>query len=434
MGKMEHYHRALQFYRDRGEWHDATLWQIRKKRDRAVAEVENWEELRERASQIKEKVLKEWDRWIALFTERARQNGIEVYFAETAEEHNRLVYRLLEGIGAKKVVKSKSMLTEECGLNRYLEERGIEVIDTDLGERIVQLRGEPPSHIVLPAVHLKKEEVAEALGEKSSDPLHLTREMRRRMRQEFLSADAAITGANFLVAEKGWGVVCTNEGNADLGVTLTPLHIISVGIEKIVPTLEGLAPFLKMLARNATGQPITTYTTFFGSPAPGRRRAIILVDNGRRKRGKGEFWETLKCIRCSACLTTCPVFRRSGGHSYRYTIPGPIGSLLAPLVDRKGYRDLPFACTLCGSCEAVCPVKIPFSRLLVQMRGYVTTPTLLAVWAEKGLHLPTAWKLFSLILKLTPPSLLELAVREWSRYRKLPLPTGKGGNRNRERG
>ena len=311
------------------------------------------------------------------------------------------------------------MLTEECGLNEFLEKEGIEVIDTDLGERIVQLRGEKPSHIVLPAIHTTKEDVAEILGENNTDPVYLTRKMRELLRKEFLLADAAISGANFLVANRGWAVVCTNEGNADLGAVLPPLHIISVGVEKIVPDMKDLGVFLRMLARNATGQKITTYTSIFGKKENGKR-VIILVDNGRLERLESEFKETLKCIRCSACLTTCPVFRRSGGHAYRYAIPGPIGSLLAPLTDKEEYSDLPFACTLCNSCETVCPVKIPFSKQLIKMREYVTKENFAFKLIETSLHSPKAFKLFSLILRLTPKTVLKKAIKEWSKYKALP--------------
>jgi L-lactate dehydrogenase complex protein LldF len=310
------------------------------------------------------------------------------------------------------------MLTEECNLNEFLEKNGIEVIDTDLGERIVQLRGEKPSHIVLPAIHTTKEDVAKILHEKNTDPTYLTHKMRKLLRNEFLTSKAAITGANFLIADKGWAVVCTNEGNADLGVTLNNLHIISAGVDKLLPNLKDLGLFLRMLARNATGQKITTYTTFFGKTD--KKRVIILVDNGRIKRSKGEFKETLKCIRCSACLTTCPVFRRSGGHAYRYVIPGPIGSLLAPLSNKEEYKDLPFACTLCGSCEMVCPVKIPFSKQLVNMRKYVNEENPLFKLAEKSMHSDKMFKIFSLILRLTPKSLLKKAIKEWSKYKALP--------------
>jgi L-lactate dehydrogenase complex protein LldF len=243
--------------------------------------------------------------------------------------------------------------------------------------------------------------------------------MRKLLREEFLSADAGLSGANFIVANKGYAVVCTNEGNADLGATLPPLHIISVGVDKLIPTMEDLGIFLRMLARNATGQKITTYTSIFGEKKEGKR-VIILVDNGRLDRVKTKFRDTLKCIRCSACLTTCPVFRRGGGHSYRYTIPGPIGSLLAPLVDKEEYKDLPFACTLCNSCEMVCPVKIPFSKQLINMRKYVTTPTITSKIGNKILENENYYKLFSKIIHLTPEWIFKKIPNEWNRYREIP--------------
>ena len=421
-----HYELGVKFYRQKGPRHNESLWTIRKKRDKAVKEIKEWEELREKASTIKENVTENLKSYVDEFIKNAKNEEIEVYFAKDAKEHNEIVYNLLKEINAKKTVKSKSMLTEECGLNEFLKEKGIDVIDTDLGERIVQLRGEKPSHIVLPAIHTTKEDVAEILNETNTDPTYLTHKMRKLLRKEFLSADAGISGANFLVADKGWAVVCTNEGNADLGAVLPPLHIISVGIEKIVPDMKSLGVFLRMLARNATGQKITTYTSIFGKKENGKR-VIVLVDNGRFERLKSEFKETLKCIRCSACLTTCPVFRRSGGHSYRYIIPGPIGSLLAPLTDKEEYSDLPYACTLCGSCEAVCPVKIPFTKQLVNMRRYVKMGS--EQWkmenvgmkiAEFTMHSPKMFKLFSTVLRLTPKPLLEKAAKEWSRYKALP--------------
>jgi len=424
---MKHYELAVKFYKQKGPRHDKSLWAIREKRDKAIKEVKEWEELRNKASGIKDYVIENLHSLVDEFIKNAENAGIEVVFAKNAKEHNETVLRYLKEINAKKVVKSKSMLTEECGLNVYLHDNGIEVIDTDLGERIVQLRGEKPSHIVLPAIHTTKEDVAEILNETNTDPTYLTHKMRALLRKEFLSADAGLSGANFLVADKGWAVVCTNEGNADLGAVLPPLHIISVGIEKIVPNMKDLGVFLRMLARNATGQKITTYTSIFGKKDNGKR-VIILVDNGRFERLKSQFKETLKCIRCSACLTTCPVFRRSGGHSYRYVIPGPIGSLLAPLTDKEEYSDLPFACTLCGSCETVCPVKIPFTKQLVNMRHYVKSMDN-EQWsmenagmklAEKAMHSPKMFKLFSTILRLTPKPLLESVAKEWSRYKALP--------------
>jgi L-lactate dehydrogenase complex protein LldF len=415
---LKHYELAIQFYKQKGKKHNEALWNIRKKRDKAIKEIE-WEELREKASKIKDNVINSLNEYIKQFIQNAKKNNIEVIFAKDAKEHNEIVLKYLQKIKAKKVVKSKSMLTEECGLNQFLEKNNIEVIDTDLGERIVQLRKEKPSHIVLPAIHTTKEDVAKALNETNTDPTYLTHKMRELLREEFLSADAGISGANFLVADKGFAVVCTNEGNADLGAILPKLHIISVGIEKIVPSMKDLGVFLRMLARNATGQKITTYTSIFGEKKDGKR-VIILVDNGRSERLKTEFKETLKCIRCSACLTTCPVFRRSGGHSYRYVIPGPIGSLLAPLVDKNEYSDLPFACTLCNSCEMVCPVKIPFSKQLINMRKYVKEENIAEKIVEKSLHSSKLFKLFSIILRLTSEPILKQAIKEWSKYKAMP--------------
>jgi len=416
---MKHQELAIKFYKEKGPKHDKALWAIRQKRDKAIKEVKEWEILRQKASEIKDYVIENLQKLVDEFIKNAKNEGIEVYFAKNAKEHNEIVLKLLNEINAKKVVKSKSMLTEECGLNEFLAQNNIEVIDTDLGERIVQLRKEKPSHIVLPAIHTTKEDVAKILNETNTDPTYLTRKMRELLRKEFLSADAGISGTNFLVANKGYAVVCTNEGNADLGAILPPLHIISVGIEKIVPDMKDLGLFLRMLARNATGQAITTYSTIFGKKENGKR-VIILVDNGRFERLNTKFKETLKCIRCSACLTTCPVFRRSGGHSYRYIIPGPIGSLLAPLKDKNEYKDLPFACTLCGSCEMICPVKIPFSKQLREMRKYVTKENFIIKIAEKSMHSATMFKLFSKIIRLTPKPLLEKAISEWSKYKALP--------------
>ena len=416
---MRHYELAIKFYKERGKRHNQNLWNIRLKRDRAVKEVPEWEELREQASSIKDEVINNLQKYIDAFVQNATKLGIEVVFAKDAREHNAIVLRYLNEIGAKKVVKSKSMLTEECGLNAFLQARGIEVIDTDLGERIVQLRGEKPSHIVLPAIHTTKEEVAEILGEENSDPTYLTQVMRKRLRREFVSADAGISGANFLVASKGFAVVCTNEGNADLGALLPPLHIISVGIEKLVPSMQDLGVFLRMLARNATGQKITTYTTLFGKKAGGKR-VIVLVDNGRSERAKSAFRDTLKCIRCSACLTTCPVFRRSGGHSYRYVIPGPIGSLLAPLAHKEEYKDLPFACTLCGSCDDVCPVKIPLHHQLRAMRHFVTEPTFEQKVIKKVFESPLLFPFLVKNAKKMPKALLRVLAKEWTKYKALP--------------
>ncbi len=301
-----------------------------------------------------------------------------MHWARDAKEHNRIIFDLLRQREATRVAKSKSMLTEECGLNPYLEARGIEVVDTDLGERIVQLSGEAPSHIVLPAIHRKKEEVAALFHAHfgtpvdESSPDALAAAAREHLRDALLHADAAITGANAIVAETGGVVVCTNEGNADLGMHSAPVHIVSVGIEKVVATLDDLGVLLRVLARSATGQPITAYTTHITAPRPGAEMHVVLVDNGRTARlADPEFRSALHCIRCGACLNTCPVYRRSGGHSYHYTIAGPIGAILAPAVDLSTHRSLPFASTLCGSCKDVCPVRIDIPAQLLAWRGRI---------------------------------------------------------------
>ncbi|MEO6526428.1 MAG: LUD domain-containing protein, partial [Gemmatimonadaceae bacterium] len=251
----------------RTEWHDDALWFVREKRDRAAASVPEWEALRERASAIKEHTLTHLDEYLEQFEANALRNGMQVHWARDADEHNRIVHGILSDAGSRRLVKSKSMLTEECGLNPYLESRGIEVIDTDLGERIVQLRGEGPSHIVLPAIHLRKEEVGDTFHEHLgtpaglSDPIALAGAAREHLREKFLAADATLTGMNFAVAETGGFVVCTNEGNADLGMALAPVHIASVGIEKIIPRADDLPVFLRLLARSATGQAVTAYTS-----------------------------------------------------------------------------------------------------------------------------------------------------------------------------
>ena len=376
-----HPERAAAFARDvdRARWHDQALWFVRERRDGAAARVPEWEALRGAAARIKAHTLGQLDRYLERFEEGARGLGAHVHWAADAAELGRIVHGLLEARGVRRVVKSKSMLTEECHLNPYLERRGIEVVDTDLGARIVQLRHEPPSHIVLPAIHLRKEEVGELfhreLGSPQglSDPTRLTAVARGHLREKFLAAQAGITGVNFGVAETGGIVVCTNEGNADLGTALPPLHIACMGIEKLVPRERDLPVFLRLLARSATGQAITAFTSHFHGPREGGELHVVLVDNGRsRLLADGRLAGALSCIRCGACLNTCPVYRRSGGHSYGSPVPGPIGSVLEPSRDESRHASLPFACTLCGSCGDVCPVRIPLPRQLLTWRERLT--------------------------------------------------------------
>jgi len=300
------------------------------------------------------------------------------------------------------------MLTEECGLNEYLAEHGIEVIDSDLGERIVQLAKEPPSHIVLPCIHKKKEEIGEIFHEHLgtpagvSDPQFLTETARQHLREIFLTRKVALTGVNFAVAETGEFVVCTNEGNADMGAHLADIHIASMGIEKLVPERKHLGVFLRLLTRSATGQPITTYSSHFKTPGSGKKLHVIIVDNGRTTQlGRKDFRNSLKCIRCAACMNTCPVYRRSGGHSYHTAIAGPIGSILAPNLDMEKYADLPFASTLCGSCSNVCPVKIDIHEQLYKWRQVLVKDGHASTGKKVGMH--------AMAKTLSSPALYRLA-------------------------
>ncbi|GAB5402189.1 MAG: lactate utilization protein B [Aureliella sp.] len=361
---------------DRARWHDGALWFVRQKRDRQARSLPEWEPLRKMAEQIKAHTLGNLPQYLEQFEESATRMGAVVHWAADAKEHNEIVHGILAAAQVQRVVKSKSMLTEECHLNPYLEQRGMEVVDTDLGEWIVQLKQEPPSHIVLPAIHIKKEEVGETFHEHigtpkgEADPTRLTRAARVELRRRFIGAQAGITGVNFAIAETGGLVVCTNEGTADLGVSLPPIHIACMGMEKLIPRLVDLSVFTRLLARSATGQPITTYTSHFHGPRPGAQMHIVIVDNGRSSlRASPTYRQSLQCIRCGACMNTCPVYRRSGGHSYNNTVPGPIGSVLAPATAPAENHSLPYACTLCGSCTDVCPVKIPLHHQLLALRG-----------------------------------------------------------------
>ncbi len=423
--------------RDRSVWHDDILWLARRRRDAASGKVEDWETLRELASQIKRHTLSRLDDYLHEFEKKAVANGVHVHWARDAGEHNQIVWEILQEHGARHLVKSKSMLTEECGLNPYLEARGIEVTDTDLGERIIQMAGEAPSHIVAPAIHVRKKEIGELfhrqLGSEpdAEDATYLTGVARVHLRTRFLAADAALTGVNFAVAETGGVVVCTNEGNADLGAHLAPVHIASMGIEKLIPRARDLGVFLRLLARSATSQDITVYTSHFHRPRPGTELHMVLVDNGRSARlGLPEYRDALKCIRCGACMNTCPVYRRSGGHSYGWTIPGPIGSILAPHVDPVAHGDLPFASTLCGSCSDVCPVKIDLHGQLYAWRQQLaprTQPsgkahlmrTMGFVFAHPRLY-RISGGIGRWILRRVPSAARRTVLRAWSVAREVP--------------
>ena len=423
---------------ERMHWHDKALWFVREKRDLASKSIPEWEELRETASQIKTHTLSKLDYYLEEFEKNATQKGIVVHWAKDAQEHNEIVHSLLKKNSVRKLVKSKSMLTEECHLNPYLEERGIEVIDTDLGERIVQLRDEAPSHIVLPAIHLKRSDVSDTFHKElgtekgNDDPTYLTRAARASLREDFLNADAGLTGVNFAIAETGGVVVCTNEGNADMGSSLPKLHIASMGIEKIIPKLEDLGVFTRLLARSATGQPITSYTSHFHAPVVGGEMHIVIVDNDRTPfLGSKDYSKALNCIRCGACMNTCPIYRRSGGHSYSYVIPGPIGSTLGNFKDPKANKTLPFACTLCGSCTNVCPVKIDLDAQLYTHRQDLNTQGLLskqktvsmkiAAWVMKRPALfDFVGKTMRTVVPLLPKAVVYNKYNIWGKTRDLP--------------
>lgn len=423
---------------ERTHWHDDTLWHVRKKRDTAAQKLPEWEILRENASAIKDYVLANLDQLLVEFEKNATSNGIQVLWAKDAQEHNAHVYRILQDHQVKNLVKSKSILTEECGLNHFLEEKGYDVVDTDLGERIIQFNKQAPSHIVMPAIHLKKREIGDIFHQHigteagADDPVYLTEAARIHLREKFIQANAAITGVNFGIAETGGFVVCTNEGNADMGTHLADIHIACMGIEKLIPRAADLGVFLRLLARSATGQSITNYTSHFHRARKGKKMYLILVDNGRSEQlGREDFRNSLKCIRCGACMNTCPIYRRSSGYSYNSTVPGPIGSILSPGIDLKKHSSLPFASTLCGSCSDVCPVKINIHEQLYKWRQVITKETNTEKgkkWAMKlGGKVMGSPSLFDLLgkiarksLQITPNSLIYSKLNIWGKHRDLP--------------
>jgi L-lactate dehydrogenase complex protein LldF len=368
---------ALAFLEDenREQTFDKLIWDLRVRRDAAAREVPEWEDLRTLASAIKEHALSNLADYLEMFEAAAQRNGTQVHWARDAHEHNQIVYDILESHGAQTLVKSKSMLTEECEMRPFLERRGITVTETDLGERIQQLDKQPPAHIVGPAFQKTTQDVADLFhrfyesDQNNADPVYLARVMRKHTRPLILEADAGMTGANFAVAETGAIVTVTNEGNADLSANVPKLRICSVGIEKVIPTYEDLAVFIRLLTRSATGERITQYTSHFAGPRSGGEMHIVMVDNGRTQRLADErFWYALKCIRCAACLNTCPVYRRSGGLSYGSTYMGPIGVIMMPTFDLHRYSQLPFASTINGSCTNACPVQINIHEQIYEWR------------------------------------------------------------------
>ena len=352
-------------------------------RQNAIDQQADFDGICDRATAIRDEAIHHLDRYLAEFERRVVALGGQVHRAATGEEACRIVNDICSSAGARRVTKSKSMVTEEIELNASLEAEGLEVTETDLGEYIIQLRGEKPSHILAPSLHVTLAEVAEtfhahhALDREAplTDAVDMLAEARLVLRDKFLSADVGITGANFLIAETGGAVIVTNEGNADLTACLPDTHIVVTGIEKLVPTLDDVGVLLRVLARSAIGERLSNYTTFIHGP----RRAgdttgprdfhVVLVDNGRSEMLGTEFEPMLRCIRCSACLNHCPVYTAIGGHAYGSVYSGPMGAVLTPaFAGLPAAAHLPNASTFCGRCEAVCPVRIPLPKLLRHWR------------------------------------------------------------------
>lgn len=359
------------------------------KRAVQFADQDNWAALRARGAAIKARALARLPDLLVEFERKAIANGIQVHWAETTADANSIVLEILTDHGAKRVIKGKSMVSEEMHLNAHLEAHGIKAVESDLGEYIIQLAGEAPSHIVMPCIHKDKGEIARLFTDNiagqpyTEDVDALTAAARKVLRREFANADAGLSGANFLVAETGSLVLIENEGNGRLSTTLPPLHIAVTGIEKLVEKLDDVAPLLALLPRSATGQPITTYVNMITSPRKSgekdgpRQVHLVLLDNGRsRVYADLQLRDTLRCIRCGACMNHCPVYARVGGHTYGSVYPGPIGKILTPqLAGLDCAGDLPHASTLCNACVEVCPVQIPIADILVRLRTEAAQPS-----------------------------------------------------------
>jgi len=419
------------------------------KRAAAVARMPEFEALRDQGRAIKNHTLENLDFYLETFERNVTNAGGHVHWARTAEEARQIILGICKTVDAKTVTKGKSMISEEIALNDFLEEQGLIPVETDLGEYIIQLRHEAPSHIIAPAIHLLKEQVEEVFrathtdlpeGRPLSEPRELTDEARSVLRKQFLQADVGITGANFLIAETGSTVIVTNEGNGDLTQTLPKIHIVLASLEKVVPTLEDATSILRLLARSATGQEFSTYTTFSTGPrrpgdpdGPGEFH-VVLLDNGRTAMLGTEFQDMLRCIRCSACLNHCPVYQSVGGHAYGWVYPGPMGSVLTPsLVGVAEAGNLPNASTFCGKCESVCPMRIPLPKMMRHWREREFEQSLSPAPFRAGLKL---WAFFARRPKLyrvganLAARVLGVLAGSTGRFKSLPLAGGWTGGRD----
>ncbi|MBT3331030.1 MAG: iron-sulfur cluster-binding protein [Rhodospirillales bacterium] len=414
-----------------------------RKRAAAISRLDEFDDLRDAARDIKNHVLANLDTYLTRFEERVLENGGQVHWCRDAAEACQTILEICQAANARTVTKSKSMIGEEIAINDFLERHDIEPVETDLGEYIIQLREEPPSHIIAPAIHLSKEQVAETFVEKHTDrdpdrtltePRVMLDEARAELRGKFLGADVGLTGANMLVAETGSIATVTNEGNADLTMGLPRVHVALASIEKIVPTLEDASTILRVLARSATGQEMSVYTTF----ATGPKRSddldgpeqfhVVLLDNGRSELLGSEFQDILRCIRCGSCINHCPVYSTVGGHAYGWVYPGPMGSVLSPaLIGLEDAHHLPNASTLCGKCETVCPMHIPLPRMLRSWRTRQVEQNLQAATSRYGLELwafmakrPRLYRVFSAMAS----RVLRMMAGKNARIRWLPLGGG----------
>ena len=424
------------------------------KRRSAFPDPEEWDDLRRAATGIRADNISRLPKLLEQLEKNCTRNGIRVHWAETADDANQTVLEIMRGHDALQLIKGKSMVSEEMGLNGYLAARGIDCLESDLGEFIVQLAGERPSHIIAPAIHKDRAQVARLFKENFPDVSYtedikiLTGDARRLLRRKFLEAPVGLTGVNFAVAETGTLCLVENEGNGRLCTTLPKVHIAVMGIEKVVEKLSDIPPLLDILVRSATGQSITTYFNMISSP---RRRDerdgpeevhLVLLDNGRSRICQDrELDATLRCIRCGACMNHCPVYSRLGGHAYPGTIPGPIGALLEPQIaglDRLGM--LPTASTLCGACSEVCPVGIPIPELLNRLRaeGVKRDPEGIAgSGSRRRFREALVWRLWQLIFSRPQiycvavffatrvPAVLPRLFGPWIRSRSLPIPAEK---------
>ena len=413
-------------------------------RRREVADkLPEFDALRDAARDIKNHTLAHLDLYLEAYEKKVTAAGGHVHYAVTAHDANEIILGICKALGARTATKGKSMVAEEIGLNDYLEANGVVPIETDLGEYIIQLRHEMPSHIIAPAVHLTKQQVEADFRRVHThlpadrnlvEPTSLLGEARAVLREKFLAADVGITGANFLVAETGSSIIVTNEGNGDLTQTLPKAHIVIASIEKLVPTLEDASQLLRVLARSATGQEMSVYTTLSTGPrrpddpdGPSEYHVVIL-DNGRSSMLGGDFADMLRCIRCGACMNHCPVYQAVGGHAYGWVYPGPMGAVLTPSligVDQAGH--LPNASTFCGRCEEVCPVRIPLPRMMRSWREREFERHLSPATVRAGLGLWAFFarrpRLYGLATALAA-RLLALFGRRHGRFRWLPFASG----------